>query len=144
MKYWDEPWFKVQRRVFESSIWEEDPATRIVWLTLLALAQMPEHLHHGAGCVIITPGQLRRKAHVSPEQFEQAIKRLLTGDPFSRTGPGNARLEVLENGYRIPAFGDYNDPEFYKRWLESKRAGGRIRAANAPREGGRFVKKEIE
>jgi hypothetical protein len=58
--YADEPWFKIQRRVFESSVWEEDLATRIVWLTLLALAQAPEHRKLGHGTVAITPGNLLR------------------------------------------------------------------------------------
>jgi len=139
MKYWNEPWFKIQRRLFDSSVWEEDPATRIVWLTLLALAQDPANLAHGPGVVIITPGNLRRKAFVSPEQFEHAMERLLSPDPYSRTEPGKSRLEVLENGYAIPAFEEYNDPAAYQRYLDTRRAAGRARAATATRgEKGRF------
>lgn len=139
-KYRDEPWFKLNRRLFESSIWEEDLPTRVVWITLLALAQEPANRNMGSGLVIITPGNLMRKALVSREQLDHAIEALTTPDPHSRTDPGKARLEVLPNGYRIPAFELYNDRDSYERWKEQKREAGKRRAASAVREGGKFVK----
>lgn len=139
MNYTNERWFKVHQRLFDSSIWEEDPVTRIVWLTLLALAQEPSNLAHGNGSVIITPGNLRRKALVKPEEFERAIGRLLAPDPFSRTEPGRPRLELLENGYRVPAFELYNSRERYESYIERARKGGKARVEKAERgEDGKF------
>lgn len=139
-KYKNEPWFKINRRLFASSVWEEDLHTRIVWLTLLALAQEPANQNMGPGVIAITPGNLMRMALVSREQLEDALKKLTAPDPFSRTDPGKARLEVLENGYRIPAFELYNDRDVYENWKEQKREAGRRRAENAVREGGKFVR----
>ncbi len=139
-KYKDEPWFKLNRRLFESSIWEEDLPTRIVWVTLLALAQEPANRNMGPGHVIITPGNLMRKALVTREQLDSARTALTSPDPHSRTDPGKARLEILPNGYRIPAFALYNDADSYERWKEQKREAGKRRAADAVRLRGKFVK----
>lgn len=138
-KYKDEPWFKLNRRLFESSIWEEDVHVRIVWVTLLALAQEPANRNMGSGYIAITPGNLMRKALVTREQLDDAITRLTSPDPYSRTDPGKARLEILPNGYRIPAFELYNDADAYEKWREQKREAGKRRAAEAVRVNGRFV-----
>jgi hypothetical protein len=139
-RYKDEPFFKVNRRLFESSVWEEDPATRVLWLTLLALAQDPINRSHGEGVIIITPGNLLRKAFLPRDEFDRAIQRLTSPDMHSRTNPGEARLEILENGYRIPAFAEYHDRDKYEGWLEQKRIAGQKRAARAARQGGKFTK----
>jgi hypothetical protein len=142
-KHSKESWFKLQGRLLESSVWEEDPATRIVWITLLALAQKVESRNDGPGVVLITPGNLIRKAFVSKAEFEHAIERLTAPDPLSRTNA--PRLEVLPNGYRIPAFEQYNDTEIWERWRERASKGGKARAENAVRdETGKFQSKEAE
>lgn len=141
-KYSHEPWFKLSHRLFESSIWEEDLVTRIVWITLLGLAQNMHNKTHGEGTVIITPGNLARKALISREQLDHAISKLTQPDPYSRTNAGQPRLEVLENGYRIPAFDLYHDPDHYNAVIEKRREAGRRRAETAVREAGKFVKKE--
>jgi len=143
-KYKNEPWFKINRRLFESSVWEEDVHVRIVWVTLLALAQEPANMNMGSGFIAITPGNLMRKALVSREQLDDAIRRLTSADPYSRTDPGKARLEVFDNGYRIPAFELYNDASAYERWKQQKSEAGKRRAADAVRVNGRFVKEEAD
>lgn len=141
-KYKNEPWFKINRRLFDSSVWEEDVHVRIVWVTLLALAQEPANMNMGPGVIAITPGNLMRKALVSREQLDDAIKRLTAADPYSRTDPGKARLEITENGYRIPAFDLYNDRDAYERWKDQKREAGKRRAAEAFRINGKFAPAE--
>lgn len=138
-RYTDEPWFKISRRVFDSSVWEEDTATRCLWFTLLALAQLPENRKHGHGVVAITPGNLTRKAYISAAEFEHAMARLTAPDPHSRTSPGSPRLEVLPNGYRILNFDLYNAAGDYDRWHAQRVEAGKARAAGAPRDGGRFT-----
>jgi hypothetical protein len=140
--YVDEPWFKINRRVFDSSVWEEDLATRVLWVTLLGLSQLPENRKHGHGMVVITQGNLTRKAYISAEQFAHAIARLTEPDPSSRTNPGGPRLEVLPNGYRLLNFDLYHDPEEYERWLAQRIAAGKSRAQQAARSGGRFSKRD--
>lgn len=135
----DEPYFKLSRRLFRSSVWEEDPATRIVWITLLHLAQLPENRKHGPGAVIITRGNLCREAFVRSEELDHALARLTTPDPTSRTDPGHGRLEVLPNGYRIRAFDAYHDTEEYEARRAKRVAAGKARAARGARDRGRFT-----
>lgn len=141
-KYTKEPWFKLNFRIFDSSIWEEDVITRIVWITLLGLAQNLHNKAHGPGVVIITPGNLARKALVSREQLDAAIAKLIQPDPYSRTNAGQPRLEVLENGYRIPSFDLYHDPGHYEEVIEKRREAGKRRAAEAVRVNGKFAPAE--
>jgi hypothetical protein len=137
-EYAEEPWFKLARRIFRSSVWEEDPATRIVWITLLHLAQLPENRKHGRGVVHITRGNLCREAFVSAEQLEHALERLTAPDPTSRTAPGSGRVEVLPNGYRILSFELYHDAAEYETRRAQRVAAGRARASKAARAAGRF------
>lgn len=138
-EYADEPYFKLQRRIFHSSIWEEDPATRIVWITLLHLAQLPENRKHGHGMVLITRGNLCREAFVTAEQLGHALARLTAPDPTSRTEPDKGRIEVLVNGYFIRSFERYHDVEEYNRWYAQRVEAGRARAAKGKRRRGRFT-----
>jgi hypothetical protein len=138
-EYADEPWFKLQRRLFRSSVWEEDPATRVVWITLLGLAQLPENRKHGHGAVIITRGNLCREAFVTAEQLVHALARLTAPDPTSRTEPERGRIDVLPNGYFIRTFDRYHDADEYDRWHAQRVAAGRARAAKGKRDKGKFT-----
>lgn len=142
-KYGNEAWFKLQCRVFESTIWEEDASTRIVWVTLIAEAQRPENMNHWPGCVRMSANALRRRANVSPQEFDHAMERLMAPDNWSRTNPGQPRIIEIEGGWRIPAFEEYNDPERYRARQEIRRRGGLSRAQRAERdEEGKFKPKE--
>lgn len=138
-EYADEPWFKVSRRIFKSSVWEEDPATRIVWLTLLHLAQLPENRKHGHGMVLITRGNLAREAYVDAEQLDHALARLTAPDPTSRTEPDLGRIEILKNGYFIRSFDRYHDADEFDRKRHQRIAAGKARAAQASRDNGKFT-----
>jgi hypothetical protein len=131
--YADEPWFKLQRRIFRSSVWEEDPATKVVWITLIGLAQLPENRKHGHGVVLITRGNLCREAFVTAEQLDHALARLTAPDPSSRTEPGEGRIDILPNGYRLRSFELYHDAEEYEAWHAQRVAAGKARAERARR-----------
>lgn len=140
-KYDGEGWFKIQQRIFDSTLWEEDPGTRILWLTLLCEAQKVENMKHWPGCVKMAPNALRRAANLTPEQFEKSMERLLSPDEYSRTNPGKPRLVAIEGGWEIPAFTEYNDPEAFRERQERRRKGGISRSEKAVRdESGKFVK----
>jgi len=133
-EYSDEPWFKLQRRLFDSSIWEEALEVRIVWITLVGLAQLPENRKHGHGAVVITRGNLARKAFVTAEQLEHALARLTAPDPTSRTRSDDGRrVKVLENGYEIVNFALHHDVANYERMQEQRVAAGKARAEKAIR-----------
>lgn len=87
--------------IITSSIWNEDDSTRIVWITLLAMADM-----HGVveGSI---PG-LAVVARVSTEACEKGIKALLSPDKYSRTKEHEGRrIVVVDGGWKILNHGMY-------------------------------------
>ncbi len=92
---------KVHQSILQSSLWCEDSDTKVVWITLLALADK-----HGevAGSI---PG-LARTAGVPLERCQAAIAKFLSPDPFSRT-PDNEgrRLEAIDGGWALVNYAKY-------------------------------------
>jgi len=91
----DRAYAKLFSGIVTSSMWSEDLATRVVWITLLACKN--EH-----GEVHATVSALARLANVTPEQASAAIEKCLAPDADSRT-PDNEgrRLEAIQGGWRI-------------------------------------------
>ena len=86
---------KLFSSIITSSIWTEDDQTRIVWITLLALAD-----RHGEVAASI-PG-LARVAGVSVEACEKAIAKFMAPDPYSRTPDEEGRrIERIEGGWAL-------------------------------------------
>ena len=84
---------KLAASIVTSSIWTEADTTRIVWITMLAIADM-----HGEVNASI-PG-LARVAGVSVEACETAIRVFLAPDPYSRTKDDEGRrIEVIDGGW---------------------------------------------
>jgi len=81
--------------IVDSSIWDEDPYTCKVWVTLLALAD-PDGFVRGSA------GWLAGKSRVSTEQCERALQKLRMPDPRSRTPEYEGRrVEFLDDGWLI-------------------------------------------
>lgn len=84
---------KLAASILQSSIWSEDDRTRIVWITLLAMANQ-----HGEVLASI-PG-VARMAGVPIADAEMALRRFLSPDPYSRTPDKEGRrLEAIEGGW---------------------------------------------
>lgn len=86
---------KLFSSIVTSTIWLESNATRIVWITMLALADK-----HGEvqGSV---PG-LARLAGVSVEECRAALQKFLSPDPDSRTKDDEGRrIEEIDGGWSI-------------------------------------------
>ena len=92
---------KLFKSILASSIWSEDDQTRIVWITLLAMADKHGEVHASV------PG-LARLAGVPIAATETALQRFLSPDPYSRT-PDNEgrRLLPMEGGWRIANHAKY-------------------------------------
>ena len=75
---------KLFASIVTSTIWSEDDTTRILWITMLALAD--QHGHVAA----TVPG-LARIAGISVEDTLTGIGRLLAADQFSRTTTNEGR-----------------------------------------------------
>jgi hypothetical protein len=76
--YETQPWVKLLSSIVTSSIWAEDPATKVVWITLLAL--MDARTGYVGGSV---PG-LAQVAGVTVTEAQGAIDKFLAPDPHSR------------------------------------------------------------
>jgi hypothetical protein len=103
-------WFKVSRRITESSLWAEEPVVLKVWLYLLEQAQAGTSLKPGT--VIISRPILAARCLLTMEQLDAAIARLAAPDPESRTPRAEGRrLVVLPNGFRLVNHGEYHDAD---------------------------------
>jgi hypothetical protein len=86
---------KLFNSIITSTIWTEDDQTRLVWITMLALANQ-----HGEIQASI-PG-LARVAGVSTEATEKAINKFLSPDAYSRTPDDEGRrIEVISGGWAL-------------------------------------------
>lgn len=92
---------KLFSSIVTSTVWMEDSDTRIVWITMLALADK-----HGEvqGSV---PG-LARLSGVSMEACEKALHKFLTPDPHSRTEDAEGRrIEKIDGGWSLINYNKY-------------------------------------
>src|SRR6187549_3814946 len=86
---------KLFSTITDSSVWAEDHATRIVWVTMLAMADIRGEVHAAV------PG-LARRAVVTLEEAEAALAKLLSPDPYSRSPEHDGRrLEPIPGGWRL-------------------------------------------
>lgn len=84
---------KLFQSILTSTIWVEPDRTRIVWITMLALADKNGEVQASI------PG-LARVAGVPISDCEDAITRFLAPDPYSRTPDDEGRrIEKIEGGW---------------------------------------------
>ena len=94
---------KLSASIITSSIWQEDDATRLVWITMLAMANP-----HGVVEASI-PG-LANIANVEVEECVRAIRKLLEPDVYSRTAEHEGRrIVAIEGGWRILNYEKYRN-----------------------------------
>lgn len=108
-----------------STIWREDDKVRIVWITLLAMADK-RGIAEGS-----IPG-IADLARVSVEDCERALARLQEPDRFSRsTGNEGRRIAPTDGGFQILNHAKYRDRmsveerrEYRQKWMAERRAAG--------------------
>ena len=82
---------KLFSSILMSSIWEENTDTRIVWVTLLALADQDGHVDG-------TVHSVARVARVSVEACQSAMDTFLNTDPLDSSGVMDGRRVIPEHG----------------------------------------------
>jgi len=88
-------WTKLFNSIVTSSIWEEDNDTRIVWITMLAMADKD-------GQVIAALPRFAKLANVDVNKCQQAITKLSNPDPDSRTPDNDGRrIKKIQGGWLI-------------------------------------------
>lgn len=94
---------KLWTEITDSSIWNEDDKTRIVWITMLARMG-------GDSMVRASVGGLAHLARVSREDCEKALTKLESPDPDSRSSHMEGRrIERVEGGFFIINGQKYRD-----------------------------------
>lgn len=116
-------WTKLFSSIVTSTIWREDNATRIVWVTMLALSDAQGHVDASI------PG-LAAVANVELDECKRALHKLCSPDPYSRTPDHQGRrIETEDGGWRILNYAKYRearDPE--KRRQQNRDAKRRQRS----------------
>lgn len=92
---------KLFSSITESTVWGESHATRIVWITMLSMADRKGRVQASI------PG-LANRARVTLEEAEHALERFMAPDKYSRT-PDNEgrRIEPMDGGWRLLNYEKY-------------------------------------
>jgi hypothetical protein len=114
---------KLFSSIVASTVWNEDNDTRIVWITLLALADR-------RGIVEGSVPGLAVLARVSVDGCRAAITKLSNPDPDSRSQVKEGRrIEAVDGGWRIVNHEEYRRKlseddrrEYQRHWMAEKRA----------------------
>jgi len=92
---------KLFNSILGSTIWREPLSTRVVWITMLALADRD-------GTVEASIPGLAHFANVSEKQAEGAIASFLSPDKHSRTEEHEGRrIQAIDGGWRLLNFDKY-------------------------------------
>lgn len=93
---------KLHGTILDSSVWMESASTRIVWITMLAMAD--QH-----GVVQASVGGLAHRARVTRAECEEAVRCFTSPDPDSRDGTTGERIEAVPGGWMILNHANYRD-----------------------------------
>ena len=80
----------MSRQLLDSSVWEEDPRVRVLWVTLLFIASEPGR----RGTIDMTVRALAGRACLSPEDTRYALDVLMAPDAASRSRENDGRRVV--------------------------------------------------
>lgn len=97
------PFTKLFSSIVTSSIWRESTETKVVWITMLALADKN-------GEVWASVGGLAHTSGVDRSACEKSLQVLLSPDPDSRSKEYDGRrLEAIDGGWRILNYKKYRE-----------------------------------
>lgn len=96
--------------ILDSTVWQEDKATRLVWITMLA-TQDKEYVVSSS-----IPG-LARRAGVEVEECREALRCLMSPDPDSRTKDYEGRrIAEVDGGWKV-----LNGEKYYRKLSKEER-----------------------
>lgn len=86
---------KVFDSIIHSTIWQDELHVKVVWITLLAMADSNGEVQASI------PG-LAKAAGVSVSQCEEALAKFLAPDPYSRSKSlAGRRIQEIEGGWEL-------------------------------------------
>lgn len=101
--------------ILNSSVWQETHATRLVWITLLLLADED-------GFVKSSVGGLAHQARVNRDEAEAALATFQSPDPDSQTSDHDGRrIERVEGGWMVLNYGKYRETRTRKQVTAANR-----------------------
>lgn len=101
--------------ILDSSIWSEDNATRLVWITMLAMAD-------SSGLVEASVTGVAHRARVSQGECEEALAVLLATDPDSKSQEFDGRrIEKVEGGWVLLNYEKYREIRSKKQVMDAVR-----------------------
>jgi hypothetical protein len=87
---------KLFTRILDGSIWLEDDATRIVWITLLAV------MDENGFCPFASPANVAIRARVAPAVAIAALKKFESPDPLTPEAEHEGRrIKRVPGGYMV-------------------------------------------
>jgi len=109
--------------ILDSSIWQESKETKIVWITMLAMADR-------SGVIEAAIPGLANRAGVTIQEAETAVETFLSPDPYSRTTDYEGRrIEKVDGGWRLLNHEKFRQKlsaaerkEYQREWMRKKRA----------------------
>jgi hypothetical protein len=120
---------KLHAKIVMSSIWSEPAHVRLLWITMLAVADADGNVE-GSVC------GLANLARISVDECEQALRRLQQPDPFSSDGTDGERIQALTDGvWHILNHTRYRERQTRRQALDAarkKRARAKKADASAP------------
>ena len=125
---------KLSHSILTSTLWMEDDATRLVWVTMLAMKD-----RHGEVMGSI-PG-LANVARVPVEACRAAISKFLSPDPDSRTSEHEGRrIQLIQGGWLVLNHDAYRDMDSdndrkYKDALRQQRKRDKQKSEASRRDG---------
>lgn len=105
---------KLHATILDSSVWLEPAHVRLVWITMLAMAD--QH-----GVVHASVGGLAHRARVTKEECSDAIARFLGPDPDSRDRTTGERIEEVPGGWLVLNHANYRDRQTREQSLTAAR-----------------------
>jgi hypothetical protein len=122
---------KLYSTTLYSTIWRESMGVRLVWMTLLMLAD-PK------GRVLMTMEALAAIARVPEQETKEAIEKFLSPDPGSGSKEFEGRrLKEILRGWHILNYDKYRglrDPSLRREYLRIKKQESRERLRKPPRQ----------
>ena len=114
--------------ILDSSIWSTDLATRVVWITMLAMADE-------FGVVNASVGGLARRAQVTERECRRALKILSSPDKDDRSGVDEGvRIRPLQGAWELINYKRYRELRTKKQVVDAAR---QARHRHAQRRDGR-------
>jgi hypothetical protein len=106
---------KLYGAILESSVWGESLATRVVWITMLAMSD-------AQGFVAASSDGIARRANVPLNATDKAIAQLESPDARSRSGEHEGRrVEKVDGGYHILNYLKYRELQSPKQKADAQR-----------------------